>query len=162
MGVAVRPAVATDLEAALSVWLAANIARGLPPSPQRIERIREKLSAGHVIVLVAVADDSAGVVGMAQVEPLRSPDGTTAADGGHISMVFVHPDRQGEGIGAALMRSLEADAVGRGWTRLSLWTRSTNHGAQRLYAGHGFALTGDSAVLDDGDAIDRWERTVAG
>ncbi|MDG6104549.1 GNAT family N-acetyltransferase [Dactylosporangium aurantiacum] len=49
----VRTALPTDLPAAVEVWQAANTARGLPPSPDRLARIREKLTAPDATVLVA-------------------------------------------------------------------------------------------------------------
>ena len=49
----VRTALPRDLPAAVEVWQAANIARGLPPSPDRLVRIREKLAAPDATVLVA-------------------------------------------------------------------------------------------------------------
>jgi len=156
----VRLATSDQFEPALTVWLAANIAHELPPTAQRIDRIREKLSAADAVVLVAVASDGRDVVGMAQAEPWRGADGSVARDHAHISMVFVHPDRRRQGIGAALMTGLAEQAAARGWSRLSLWTRRTNEPARALYAGEGYALTGETGTLDDGDPIDCWARTV--
>ncbi|MEV4514164.1 GNAT family N-acetyltransferase [Dactylosporangium sp. NPDC049525] len=49
----VRAALPRDLPAAVEVWQAANTARGLPPTPPRLARIREKLTDPDATVLVA-------------------------------------------------------------------------------------------------------------
>ncbi|MET7423758.1 GNAT family N-acetyltransferase [Dactylosporangium sp. NPDC005555] len=49
----VRTALPGDLPAAVEVWHAANVARGLPPPPQRRTRITEKLAAPDAHVLIA-------------------------------------------------------------------------------------------------------------
>lgn len=61
-----------ELDAAVSVWREANIARGAPHGLKRIARIREKLSASDALPFVALRP---GVVGMALAEPGRFDDG---------------------------------------------------------------------------------------
>jgi ribosomal protein S18 acetylase RimI-like enzyme len=80
---------------------------------------------------------------------------------GHISMVFVDPGYWGSGIGGALVRALQAPPAGQLWTRLSVWTRSDNRRALRLYDSCGFADTGERAALHEGDQISRleWRRS---
>jgi len=56
-----------DLPGAVAVWHAANIARGKPPTPQRVARIIEKLQEPHALSYVAVEGDA--IVGMALAEP---------------------------------------------------------------------------------------------
>jgi ribosomal protein S18 acetylase RimI-like enzyme len=159
MVLVVRQASTADLSPASAVWQAANVARGRPPSPQRIERVRQKLAEHGAVVLVAVRADQ--VVGMVLAEPGRSDaDGASLLDLGHISMVFVRPDCQGEGVGGALIRGLVPIAVANGWRQLSLWTRRSNTSARRLYEREGFVSTGDSMLLEETDAIDRWARWV--
>jgi hypothetical protein len=48
---------AEDHDAAVEVWRAANVARGRPPGPERIERVRVKLAEPGAIVIVAVVED---------------------------------------------------------------------------------------------------------
>src|ERR1700722_2635035 len=131
MGIVVRHSTALDLAPAHKVWEAANVARGTPPLPQRIERVHQKLAEQNATLLVAVRDDE--VVGMLLAEPGRSEDGAAIAELGHISMVFVRPDCQGQGIGSALLERLVPIAGERGWRQLSLWTRRSNASARRLY-----------------------------
>jgi hypothetical protein len=66
-----------ELDAAVSVWREANIARGAPHGPQRTARIREKLSASDALPFVALRP---GVVGMALAEPGRFDDGAGELD----------------------------------------------------------------------------------
>ena len=72
-------------------------------------------------------------------------------------MVFVDPGYWGSGIGGALVRALQAPPEGQVWTRLSVWTRSDNRRALRLYDSCGFVDTGDRAALHEGDQISRLE-----
>ena len=142
-------------EAALGVWLSARASSGNEPDPQRIRRVREKLSdpTAH-LVLVERGD---GAVGMALAEPFRYGDGLRAVrtGWGHISMVFVHPDHQGVGAGTELLERLIGDAR---WTHLSVWTRESNVRAQRLYRSSGFLPTGELGRLV-GETTQRWERS---
>jgi hypothetical protein len=79
-----------ELDAAVSVWREANIARGAPHGPERTDRIRTKLSASDALLFVALRP---GIVGMALAEPGRLDDGAGHPDPSllHISMVFVRP-----------------------------------------------------------------------
>jgi hypothetical protein len=53
---------ASDLDGAVRVWQAANIARGKRPSPERVARVVEKLQAPKAVPYVA-ASDVAGASG---------------------------------------------------------------------------------------------------
>ncbi len=59
---------------------------------------------------------------------------------GHVSMIFVHPDCWGRGIGSALLDAARTEAVLRSWRSLSLWTRESNAQAE------GFTKTAASAL----------------
>ena len=59
--------------------------------------------------------------------------------------------------GGALVRALQAPPQGQVWTRLSVWTRSDNRRALRLYDSCGFVDTGERASLHEGDQITRLE-----
>jgi ribosomal protein S18 acetylase RimI-like enzyme len=84
-------------------------------------------------------------------------DGILDPSCGHVSMVFVDPGYWGSGIGGALVRALQAPPEGRAWTRLSVWIRSDNRRARRLFDSCGFVDTGDRAALHEGDQISRLE-----
>src|SRR4051794_41067491 len=110
-----------ELCLALGVWREANIARGAPPGPQRVERIRAKLSAADALPLVALPP---GIVGMALAEPGRSDDGAGELDPSflHISMVFVRPAAQRTGVGLLLVLHLLEVARSLGYRRADVWT----------------------------------------
>jgi ribosomal protein S18 acetylase RimI-like enzyme len=142
---------------ALSVWRAANEARGHPPSPIRIARVHEKLAEDSACLLIGC--DTPSVIAMALAEPGREQDGAGAIrpSAGHISMVFVIPERWGVGIGGELLDALHGELRERNWRTASLWTRSSNERARRLYQGRGYRPTGDVKQLPSGEEILRYE-----
>jgi ribosomal protein S18 acetylase RimI-like enzyme len=123
----------SDTDGAVRVWQATNIARGKRPSPERIARVIEKLQEPTAVSYVAASD--AGIAGMALLEPYRAEDGTGAvvADTLHISMLFVDPPSQRQGVGSRLMRFALDSAQASGVSRFSLWTDCENMGARKLY-----------------------------
>jgi len=90
-------------EAALGVWREARAAEGRPPGTERLERVAEKLAdpAGFLFV----ERQSGDVVGMALAEAFRAAGGRgdVRPGWGHVSMVFVHPEYQGRGVGGRLV-----------------------------------------------------------
>lgn len=142
-----------EREHLVHIWRTSNAARGLPPSPERVDRIREKLRAPDALALLArVAGQP---VGMALAAPERSDGGRGAVvpGAGHVDMVFVLPSRWGKGVGTALMGEMCRRARSRGWTQLSVWTRETNVAGQRLYVAAGFQPTWRTGRLADDDVI---------
>jgi len=141
MGEAViRRGGATDVEPAVAVWAVANAARreGVPPRPEQAERARGHVDDPEVVLFVA--DDAGEVVGMALGEQALSDDGSGPPVDGlcHVSMVFVAPDRWGEGLGGRLVDALLEEVRRRGYERAQLWTQMGNARARRLYEGRGF------------------------
>lgn len=135
-----------ELDAALSVWREANIARGAPHGPERTARIRAKLSASDALPFVALRP---GIVGMALAEPGRFDDGAGEPDPSllHISMVFVRPDAQRTGVGLPLVLQVLDVARSLNYQRVDVWTAQENTPARRLYERAGMTLTGKSAPL---------------
>lgn len=144
---------AAQRTAAAEIWAAARRAGGRAPAPGRRERIEERLASCDVALLATYGARPAGMI---VAEPYVE-DGVVDPTCGHISMVFVDPGYWGSGIGGALVRALQAPPAGRAWTRLSVWTRSDNRRARRLYESCGFVDTGDRAALHEGDQISRLE-----
>jgi ribosomal protein S18 acetylase RimI-like enzyme len=141
MGEAViRRGGATDVEPAVAVWAVANAARreGVPPRPEQAERARGHVDDPEAVLFVA--DDAGEVVGMALGEQALSDDGSGPPVDGlcHVSMVFVAPDRWGEGLGGRLVDALLEEVRRRGYERAQLWTQMGNARARRLYEGRGF------------------------
>jgi hypothetical protein len=91
-----------DHEAAVRVWQAANVARLLPPSIERVARIWEKLAESQACLVIGHLDADRDVVAMALAEPGRAEHGVGAVipGYGHVSMVLSTPIC-GEGISAA-------------------------------------------------------------
>lgn len=135
-----------ELDAAVSVWRAANVARGAPHGPERTARIREKLSAPDAQPFVALRPH---VVGMALAEPGRFEAGAGDLDPSllHISMVFVNPDAQRTGVGLPLVLHILDTAPSLGYERVDVWTARENHSARALYERAGMTLTGNTAPL---------------
>jgi ribosomal protein S18 acetylase RimI-like enzyme len=142
--VSVRRMLPRELEAAVGVWRAANVARDAPHGAERTARIRAKLSASDALAFVALGQE---IVGMALAEPGRLDDGAGDLDPTllHISMVFVHPAAQGAGVGSSLVLHVLDAASSLGYRRAGVWTYSDNTPARRLYEGVGMAATGKSA-----------------
>lgn len=82
-----------------------------------------------------VAAGDTGIVGMALLEPYRAEDGAGAvvADALHISMLFVDPASQRQGVGSRLMRYALESAHASGVLSFSLWTDRENTGARQFY-----------------------------
>jgi RimJ/RimL family protein N-acetyltransferase len=142
---------------AVRVWRAANDARGNSPSAVRVARVREKLDDDEACVVIGI--ECGEVVAMALAEPGREARGQGAiAPGlGHVSMVFVDPDRWGRGIGTSLLDALHHAMLEGGWRTSSLWTRVSNGRARRLYERCRYRKTAEVAQLPGGDEIIRYE-----
>jgi ribosomal protein S18 acetylase RimI-like enzyme len=148
-----RIAAPADLEPAVQIWQEANIARGKIPSPERIVRVRAKLTDRFALVIVAV--DDVDPVGMALAEPGRDHDGSgqPLPELCHISMIFVRPDHWGRHIGQHLLDAIAEHAARCGHTHLQLWTGRSNQRAQRLYQRAGFLPSGRTKQLDTGEPV---------
>jgi ribosomal protein S18 acetylase RimI-like enzyme len=141
-----------ELDAAVSVWREANIARGAPHGPERTARIRAKLSASDALPFVALRE---GIVGMALAEPGRFNDGGGELDPSllHISMVFVRPAVQRTGVGLPLLLHILEVARSMDYERVDVWTAEENAPARKLYERAGMTLTGRSAPLRSGTQL---------
>ena len=142
--VTVRPATAYDEQAAVTIWAAARSATGLSPSDARRTQIRSKLRAP--LALCLVAEDEGVPVGMLLAELGRSEDGRGVVTPGllHLSMLFVTPEHQRQGVGRTLVQAL----TGRyGW--VSAWAAADNAGALGCLQACGFAPTGREQPLGE-------------
>ena len=103
------------------------------------EKVRERAQRGTV--LVAEANDALIATG-------------SLLDG-EIFAVFVHPGRQGEGLGKALMERLEADARTAGVTESVL---SVSLPSKRFYEGLGYEIVEErSRDLGEGQCLNFWK-----
>ncbi len=137
-----RIALPTDLDGAVEAWRLAQAGRGLRPSSARLERVREKVAEG-LLVVVAEGDD---VLGMALGEPGRAKDGAGDLEPGllHLAMVFVVPAHQRQGLGAALVEGLADAAWVETYRNVSVWTRTPE-----FYEACGL----DRSGRENGDAV---------
>lgn len=60
----------------------------------------------------------------------------------HITLLMVHPDYQGKGLGNLLLYALLREAVGCGLARATLEVRDSNQAALSLYQKFGFKIAG--------------------
>jgi ribosomal protein S18 acetylase RimI-like enzyme len=140
-----------DVDAAVDVYVRGGTARraGSVMSADRIEQVRSTLQAPMTWFFIAQEDGTA--VGMAAAMPSRLHEGDGELVDGlcYLDLIFVVPERWGEGIGAMLLDTVIADARGRAFTRIHLLTHDDNERAQALYASRGFERTGWSRMSTD-------------
>lgn len=60
----------------------------------------------------------------------------------HVTLLAIHPDFQGQGLGKLLLLSLLEDALKRKLERATLEVKETNHIALSLYKQFGFEILG--------------------
>jgi RimJ/RimL family protein N-acetyltransferase len=60
-------------------------------------------------------------------------------------LLFVVPERWGEGIGGVILDAVLAEARRRNYSRIHLWTDEDNERSRRLYRSRGFSPTGRTA-----------------
>ena len=99
------------------------------------ERWRQRLDLADSLSVLALVDGRA--VGMASGIPGAGP-GTV-----ELVSMYVAPESRSAGVADALVRAVEAWAVGSGATRLCLGVRATNDRARRVYERHGLVVTGE-------------------
>jgi len=101
-------------------------------------------------VFLAAIDERSRLVGAAQLALESRPNGRHRAE---VQKLLVLSSGRRQGIGAALMREIEAEAVRRGRTLLFLDTSTGKGGATEFYLRLGYALAGgipDYAADPDG------------
>jgi GNAT superfamily N-acetyltransferase len=153
-----------DVRAALSVYERSNLARrkGVwPARSARLEHVRRNLEDPASWFLVGYTPDE--VVAMALVLPFRAEQGAgpIIPDTSFLDLIYVVPDRWGEGIGGALLDAVIYEAARRGSLRMYLWTHEReNERAQRLYRSRGFRRTGRTAHDDAHEPTAEWVRAI--
>src|SRR5919112_5409610 len=147
-GSVVRRGQAEDFEPAFTLWWRAeSTRRNGPPPPVSVERVRGYARRKGAFLLVA---DAVGeVVGMVLVTPADSRPAEVAV----VQMVFVAPERWGEGIGTELVAAALGEAKTRGFERTQLWAHADDERARRLYEGRGFGRAGRRVAGGSGEPI---------
>jgi ribosomal protein S18 acetylase RimI-like enzyme len=126
-----RPEDRATVEAIVAAAYTVYVARiGKPPGPM-LDDYAAHIAAGEVSVYEEEDGALAGLVVL-----LPQPD--------HLLLdnVAVRPDRQGRGIGRALIAFAEAEALRLGFTEVRLYTHVTMVENIALYTGLGFTATG--------------------
>ncbi len=149
---------AADVDAAVRVYERSNLARRTGIWPDRAARV--EFVTAHLrdpVSWFLVADEGPAVVGMACAEPLRGEDraGPVVPGGCFVNLLFVVPERWGEGIGGALLDAVLAEAKRRRYSRIHLWTHEDNERSHGLYRSRGFSPTGRT-VEGEGE----WAREI--
>ena len=126
--VRVRAGGSADTDDAVAVWRAATTARRGGAAVPDEHEVRVLLNLTKQDAFLLVADDEGELVGMTLGMQALADDGAGPAIRGlcHVSMVFVAPDRWGEGIGGAVVDAALREARNRGYDAVQLWTHADN------------------------------------
>ena len=93
---------------------------------------------GHALWL---AEAGGRIIGYAQAGPCALPPPEVTPGCGELKRLYVRKEAQGSGLGSALLATA-LEWLGAPGRRLWIGVWSLNHGAQRLYARHGFERVG--------------------
>jgi len=166
MTVRIRRGQAADIGRAVEVYVRSNLARRKGEWPNRVARtefVSRRLADPEG--WFSLAEDRDDAVGMVAVVPLLGDDDAKdpVPGGWFVSLLFVLPERWGEGIGGALLDAAMEEAAGRGGTEIRLWTdEDDNERAHRLYRSCGFAPTGRTLDSDERGRAGEWARRLVG
>jgi GNAT superfamily N-acetyltransferase len=158
--IAVQLGSPSDVDAAVSIYERSNLARRRGEWPSRLSRVAQvatQLRAAAAWFLIG--RDAAEAVAMALVQPFRANGGTGDVIPGalFLSLIYVLPDRWGQGIGGVMLDAVMTEGARRGCRRIYLWTHEQeNERAHRLYRSRSFARTGRTAHDDAGALIGEW------
>ncbi len=140
-GAVVRLARIEEAEAVAEVWLASRHAAApqIPPPAHTDDEVRTWFSmsvfrSGHEVWVI----DEQGRI-----------SGLLVLGGSSIEQLYVHPQRQGQGLGSRLVELAKAKR-----SFLQLWTFQSNHRAHRFYQRHGFIPTQTSDGANEEGAPD--------
>ena len=147
-----------DFGPAYAVWQAAETSRrgGRAIGPVTERRVRGYGRRPGAFLFVA--DCGGSVVGMSLASPATSRPRELCV----VQMLFVLPDRWGQGIGGRLLDATLAEARSRGYWRAQLSAHAADPRAAALYAGRGFVRSGNLGVGELGEPMARYERPLQG
>jgi ribosomal protein S18 acetylase RimI-like enzyme len=129
---------------------------------ERISEVRATLSRPETRFFIAEYDTT--TVGMAAAIPYREDLGAGSVVPGvsYLDLLFVLPERWGEGVGSLLLDTVIADARRRGFEQINLLTHDDNDRAQALYRSRGFERTGVSRLSSNpaNGIVSEWSRAL--
>lgn len=139
----IRPARPDDLETLLRVQRAAAVgafAHVFPPDEYPFPDDEIRATWARVLVDPTiesyVAEQDGGVVGSVSI------------GSGFLRTLYVVPEWQGTGVGSALHDHALERLRAQGETEAKLWTLEENHAARRFYERRGWALNGETRVVE--------------
>ncbi len=163
----VRPAREADAEALAAVhahaWTVSYAGLADParvvdrPVEERVERWRGACRGEGPPVWVA-EDERGHVVGF--VAAGASRDGQDAADVGEVVALYVDPDAQRRGHGAALLDRAVTALRAAGFARATLWTLTANDRSRGLYRAQGWREDGAERTHPRGFRETRYARSL--
>ncbi|TMB51520.1 MAG: GNAT family N-acetyltransferase [Chloroflexi bacterium] len=158
----VRMGSSTDVDSALSIYLRSNLVRrhGRAIPAERMEQVADNLR--NPVTWFLIAEDGGESVGMALAMPARDDAGAGPLIAGacYLDLIYVLPDRWGEGVGGVLLDGVLDEARRRGYSRVQLSTHEDNERSHRLYRSRGFSPAGLPRVNDAGDRVGEWVRSI--
>lgn len=107
----------------------------IPPLRQTLDDVLEEYRNG---VILKVTDSDNKIIGSVRG---YSSDGTA-----YIGKLIVHPQKQGQGIGTALLQAIEMKYPGQ---RYELFTSSRSHGNIRLYERLGYRIFDEKKLTEE-------------
>ncbi len=140
-----RPAVAADAAAILEIYnhqvLTSNVTFDLTPRTHDEQRrwITDRSGAHAAVVAVTEVDSADEVIGFGSLSPYRDRPGysTSVEDS-----VYVHPDHQGAGVGAAILTELVERATSHGFHAVFARIVSGHDASIGLHGRLGFEIVG--------------------
>ncbi len=101
--------------------------------------------------IVQVAEIDGRIVGF--VAAGRSRGGSPPGYPGEVHALYVHPERQGRGIGRTLLRAAAAGLVARGLVPIVIWTLFDNPRSRGFYAARGGTVIAEKNEQFDGSLL---------
>src|SRR3954447_18919594 len=129
-----------DIDAAVDVFVRGATARsGRSMDASHVEETRDRIARNDSWFFIA-RDDESEPIGMAMAMPAgdESVNRPSAPGLCYLDLIFVVPERWGEGVGSLLLDTVVSDARLRGFSRINLLTHDDNERAHTLYTSHGF------------------------
>ena len=123
----IRVFASSDQAAVIDLWRACDLVRPWNDPARDIER---KVAVADDLFLVGVVGDTVVASVMGGYEGHR----------GWVNYLAVEPDRQGVGLGRALMDEVEARLMERGCPKINLQVRTSNPEAIAFYERLGFVV----------------------
>jgi GNAT superfamily N-acetyltransferase len=161
----VRLGTLNDVGDAASVYGRSNLARRRGHWPSRAGRVAQVAASLHNAAVhdagswFLIGRDGNEAVAMALVNPFRADGGSGDVVAGtwFLSLIYVLPERWGEGIGGMILDAVIGQAHRRGCRHIYLWTHEhQNERAHRLYRSRSFAPAGRTMQDGEGHLIGEW------